>query len=146
MVGLGVLYGALVGLLMATVFGIAIALVGPGIGLPQPHNLAGQEGLGQVWAVARVGLIAGAIGGAMLGVLVRVFARGRITLGRGIGVIAALLPLVWLPFFGTRALLTTPDVSFSDIGYWLLLVIVPIALAATAGAAVGGRLARAAGG
>ncbi|MFN8499901.1 MAG: hypothetical protein U0641_18765 [Anaerolineae bacterium] len=145
MIGLGVLYGALAGLMLAAVFGIAIALVGPAIGLPTPHNLAGEEGLGLVWSVARVGLIAGAIGGAVLGLLALLFARGRPAVGRAIGVVAALLPLVWLPFFGTRALLNTPDVSFSDIGFWVILVAVPLALAAAAGAFVGGRLARAAG-
>ena len=142
--GLGALYGALAGLFLATVFGVVIALVGPAIGLPTPHNLAGQEGLGLVWAIARVGLVAGAIGGALLGLLVLAFARGRIRVGRWIGVVAALLSLVWLPFFGTRALLNTPDIALSDIGFWLMLVVVPLALAGLAGATVGGRLVRAA--
>ncbi len=145
-IGLGALYGALAGLFLATVFGVAIALVGPAMGLPLPHNLVGEQGLGLVWSVARVGLVAGAIGGVLLGLLVLAFARGRIQVGRWIGVAAALLPLVWLPFFGTRALINTPEISLTDVGFWLVLVLVPLALAGLAGAAVGGRLARAAGG
>ena len=141
-VGWGLVYGALAGVILAAAFGVAIALIGPAIGLPTPHNLAGEEGLGLVWSVARVGLIAGAIGGAALGLVVLLFACGRVGLARGFGVVAALLPLAWLPFFGTRFLLNTPNISFADIGFWLVLVVIPLALAAAAGAIVGGRLAR----
>ena len=88
--------------------------------------------------------IAGAIGGAALGLVVLLFACGRVGLARGFGVVAALLPLAWLPFFGTRFLLNTPNISFADIGFWLVLVVIPLALAAAAGAIVGGRLARSA--
>jgi hypothetical protein len=142
--GLGLVYGALFGLALAAVFGVGIAVLATPLGLPLPHNLAGQTGWGVVRNTAQVGLIAGALGGALLGLLILAFARGREPVGRRIGAVAAVVPLVWLPYFAARGLARQGIVTGMDIVFFALLALLPLALAALAGLAMGGRLARAA--
>ncbi|MCW5850939.1 MAG: hypothetical protein KIT87_12765 [Anaerolineae bacterium] len=144
-VGLGIVYGAVFGGGLGALFGMVIALFGPQLGLTLPHDLAGLSGWGIVLNTLRVGLVAGMLGGALLGGLILWQARGRVRRGHWIGVIAALLPLVWLPFFATRGMLRRGTVTDEDVMFFLLLVIAPLTVAASSGWVMGGRLARAAG-
>ena len=144
-VGLGIVYGALFGGGLGALFGVVIALFGPELGLTLPHDLAGLTGLGIVLNTLRVGLVAGMIGGALLGALILWLARGRVRRGHWIGVVAALLPLVWLPFFATRGVVRRGTVTDTDVMFFLLLVIAPLMVAAGSGWMMGGQLARAAG-
>ncbi len=143
-VGLGVVYGAVFGGGLGALFGVVIALFGPQLGLTLPHDLAGQTGLGIVLNTLRVGLVAGMLGGALLGGLVLWLARGQVRRGHWIGVAAALLPLVWLPFFATRGIVRRGTVTDEDVMFFLLLVIAPLMVAASSGWVMGGRLVRAA--
>lgn len=143
-VGQGIVYGAIFGGGLATLFGVIIALFGPQLGLTLPHDLAGLTGWGIVLNTLRVGLVAGMLGGALLGGLILWQARGRERRGHWIGVAAALLPLVWLPFFATRGVIRRGTVTDEDAMFFLLLVIAPLMVAAGAGWVMGGRLARAA--
>lgn len=140
----GVAYGALLGVVFAALFGVAIAFAAPLLGLTLPHNLAGRPPQQMVFNTALVGLWAGALGGALLGLLIRLFAPGRVSLGRWIGGLAVLLPLAWLPFFGLRGFLRNDIISAPDIVQLALTVVAPLAAAVMAGALIGGRLARAA--
>ena len=142
---LGLLYGAAYGGGLAALFGAGLALAGPRVGLPLPHNLAGETTLGVVWKTAQVGLVAGSVGGVLLGLLVSVGAAGREAVGRRIGAVVAVLPLLWLPYFATRGLLRRGTPSLSDLAFFGILVVLPLVLAAVAGRAMGGRLARVAG-
>ena len=144
-VGLGMVYGAVFGGGLGALFGVVIALFGPELGLTLPHDLAGLAGWGIVLNTLRVGLVAGLMGGALLGGLIQWLARGKTGRGHWMGVVAALLPLVWLPFFATRGVVRRGTVSDTDVMFFLLLVIAPLMVAAGAGWLMGGRLAQAAG-
>jgi ABC-type nitrate/sulfonate/bicarbonate transport system permease component len=91
----------------------------------------------------RVGLIAGSVGGLLLGLFILTVARGREAVGRRVGAIAAVLPLVWLPYFAIRGMARRESLLPADIISLVLMVVVPLAIAAWAGTLIGGRLARA---
>ncbi len=141
---LGVAYGALLGVVFAALTGVAIAAAAPQLGLALPHRLAGLSPLQIILNTVVVGLWAGALGGALLGVLIRLFAPGKVSVGRWIGALAASLPLVWLPFFGLRGFVRNEMIGTPDVVQLVLTVVAPVAAAIMAGALIGGRLARAA--
>lgn len=141
-VTLGIFYGAILGVVSAALFGLGIAVFGPSLGLNLPHNLAGQAPLDVVQNTAYIGLTAGLLGGFILSLVILGWARGNETRGRWIGAISALLPLVWLPYFATRGLLRRGVVTGEDVLFFVLLVLLPLIVAAWAGMVMGRRLAR----
>lgn len=141
---LGAAYGALLGVVFAAMFGVAIAVAAPQLGLALPHTLAARPPMQMVLNTAFVGLWAGALGGALLGLLIWLFAPGKVARGRWIGALAAFLPLVWLPVFGLRGFLRNPTIGPVDVAQLVLTVVAPLAVALTAGAVIGARLARSA--
>lgn len=141
--GLGLLYGAVLGAMLAALFGVVVALAGPSLGM-LPHNMADLSPAQTVLNIALTGLVAGLVGGGLLGLLIGTFAPGKVSLGQWIGAVAALLPLLWLPFFGLRAILRRGTVGVEDVVEIVVLVALPLLIAGAAGVVMGGRLARAA--